>query len=553
MLTTPTLSESDTPFDPQKLDHLAWRIFTKRHGLTLPVDTINFLRSRLYPDLRQADVISSLNQMAIEFKSRPGVTTSTLVTVELLQQVLENSRRWQGGHLTDNNIEARRNFVQVSSGEKCLKWEWDSIERRFIASIPDHLGQLASIAYCKVEMFRRRYEITKQRVLAHLKSIDNEINLASVKSVKGQHLNELQRLFGFITERPEGGGMTMVLEDSDDQIKLDFSQLKQDSPQIDSQMINNKNILPTNQAPFLTEDSLVLVEGLADGFQFRVLKLIPPPLDTSNTPAIRNHLIDLPIKLNVARHLESQHLDSSLMVLSDLYLDCPQVMNRFVTLLEQLSKDTKPFPLSIVLQGPYLSRPPPLHLPILKHLTTLLSNLANILSRFPNLRKQCRFLLQPGPSDPLQVPWWPTIPWPTDSNLLESFRQQDIDIEILANPARLFFFDREIVVVRGEMTSWLWNHGLKELDCPFENVDTFKLLLEQGYCAPLPVEILPRAWNLDHVLDLFPPPDVLVVSECSIGRDQMVTNCLCVNAGSFAMANSSFALIYPLLNRVEWR
>lgn len=69
--------------------------------------------------------------------------------------------------------------------------------------------------------------------------------------------------------------------------------------------------------------------------------------------------------------------------------------------------------------------------------------------------------------------------------------------------------------------------------------------------APLPLNVSPVLWQMDHCLTIFPLPDLVVVADRFQSFAINQHGCLFANPGSFARSGLDFYVYYPALNEVE--
>lgn len=61
-----------------------------------------------------------------------------------------------------------------------------------------------------------------------------------------------------------------------------------------------------------------------------------------------------------------------------------------------------------------------------------------------------------------------------------------------------------------------------------------KTILDQGHLAPVPLSECPIYWQHDHVLQLYPPPDAVIIGDCSADNYVMkYGGCDAMNPGQF--------------------
>lgn len=69
-----------------------------------------------------------------------------------------------------------------------------------------------------------------------------------------------------------------------------------------------------------------------------------------------------------------------------------------------------------------------------------------------------------------------------------------------------------------------------------------KTLVSQGHLCPLPGEMCPIYWTLDHTLYLYPLPDVVVVGDRYGAFTSQTTDCTIINPVRLRLIESVFLL-----------
>jgi hypothetical protein len=108
----------------------------------------------------------------------------------------------------------------------------------------------------------------------------------------------------------------------------------------------------------------------------------------------------------------------------------------------------------------------------------------------------------------------PRPAWPDDL-IASSFANTSISIQGLSNPSRLFLCNREIVLVRDNLSSLASRASLGRIipalsgeHCP----SVLQALVEQSNCFPFPMNIIAKAWDFDHSLTLYPLPHYVPIA-----------------------------------------
>ena len=75
-------------------------------------------------------------------------------------------------------------------------------------------------------------------------------------------------------------------------------------------------------------------------------------------------------------------------------------------------------------------------------------------------------------------------------------------------------------------------------------------LLDQAHLCPLPLEVKPLFWDLDHSMRLTPLPHLLILGDRTEKFVHSYNGCVVTNPGSFS-ADSSFIVYRPAERVVE--
>lgn len=205
--------------------------------------------------------------------------------------------------------------------------------------------------------------------------------------------------------------------------------------------------------------------------------------------------------------MEQRHLNALMVVVSDLWLDCPRTMQKFEQLLKSLTVCESTIPAAMILQGPFVSNPIP-NLSLVAHFQNLFNILALVIQKFPQFVQQTRFFLQPSLEDLLAPNTLPRMPIPVE--LLKPLLHAGIDVMAISNPSRIFAFTKEIAVMRYDWGPQLRRPGviLKGLEGSRDG-KVFRWMLEQAHTCPVSLAAQPRHWDYDHALCIYPLPDLV--------------------------------------------
>lgn len=254
-------------------------------------------------------------------------------------------------------------------------------------------------------------------------------------------------------------------------------------------------------------------------------------------------------ELEKLREQEIEHgQEGMFVVLSDVYLDSPAVMERIERMLAGYST-FDPLPI-FVFMGNFTSRP-------LsgggstKAMMGYFEDLASVICKFPKVASDGRFVFVPGPNDPGVTGVLPRAPIP--NFFTSALRSRVRHVTLASNPCRIRYFSKELVFFRDDLVGKMRRHCLLEPREEDEDDDVgggvtssassgqrqltrhaIKTVFDQGHLSPLPLSASPIYWQHDHALRLYPFPDALIVGD---GVDQYYENyeeCDAINPGPFS-------------------
>jgi len=473
---------------------------------------------------------------------------TNVVTTSLLEEVVAELSR-DAKDVTDE-------AVQMLDAFKTPRLEFDTMRKHFsLASFEKEKRTIYGEAVDKVDMFSQRYALIQQRILRqdifqpklvmagtpHQSDDGGTHTLTPVESLLGR--SGVRYLLGMIVQVEEG---KYYLEDHTAQVPLNFSQAS----------------LLTDG--FVTENSIVLVEGEAIDGVLHVHNMGSPIVenrsDAIKAIGLQNSDIFNSIgSLSELEKLSDQEIEHGqegmFVVLSDVYLDSPSVIEKIERMLEGYS-DFSPLPI-FVFMGNFTSKP-------LsggasegtKAMMSYFEDLTNIICKFPNVANEGRFVFIPGPNDPGITGVLPRGPIP--NYFTSSLRSKVRHAIFASNPCRMRFFTKEIVFFRDDLVGKMRRHCLME---PREDNDddtsgqrqlsrhAIKTVLDQGHLSPLPLSASPIYWQHDHALRLYPFPDALIVGDRVDQYYENYEECDAINPGPFS--NGFNFVVYRPIGEIQ--
>lgn len=386
-------------------------------------------------------------------------------------------------------------------------------------------------------MYMQRYALTHQRILRHKLFRPSDLGhlgtanemmqykLTPIESLLGRQKQASQKsllLLGLLAQVEEG---QYYLEDSTGQVPISFLHAK------------------VVEGFFVTEGNILLVEGtFQDGILYA--QRIGHPLleERQDSMAVIQQQVRHPA-FSMHHPLSS---DSPLVILSDVHLDQPRVLQQLEALFasfENYSQRRMPL---FCLMGNFCSQ---FQLHSGEQVRQCLEELAQLIARFPKLAAHAHFCLVPGPNDGVGhvLPY----SWPKSLGRMACWNKIP-NAHLTSNPAKIRWNGRTMTVFRQNVLSLLQQ---RQIPLPVADDDDgseiakvphlrlVKTLLDQGHL--LPVANAPIYWNYDHALSLYPLPDSLILgSSDAAAFHEIYGGVDVIHPGSFAK-QGEFARYVP--------
>lgn len=551
-----TPSSSSTSLTTKKLNQLVWQIFTKSYGLTLQADAATFLSDKITNySMNESQTTEFLNYMAQNY-SKISKDRSGMVSKQNIELVFAQVYQAQDYKEAGKGQQDIRKYIKVLDAFNTPKFEYD-VHGKVFKKLACNSEMFSDSGKDKISFNLRRFNIVKQRILKQLRSESNETTskittLTSIKSMKGINSPNMERyVFGLITEMSEG---IYSLEDPEEFITLDFSNLKE-SPN-----------------DFIMEGGLFLLKGICLGSRFLVQSISSVPCEKrKETMSMLTHpdiseATNFAEPLHELKQMELQAKNARFVIVSEVWLDQPQILERLKTLFDGFNAQGS-LPELFIFIGPFSSNPPKDGPRAWSHYQDLFDDFAEFIERIKNVR-QCRFVFVPAGNDPGFVDSMlprPAIPEP----IFDAWKRAKFDFVLTSNPCRIVYFSQEIVIFKNEITQQMRTKSLnshliekKEAEEDFELTTkqeikltdyqkSLKSFLDQSTLSPFSISNQTVLWDSDHSLSLYPIPDVLIVAERQNCYEFAYEDCKCANPGSFPSSEGSFLLYSPAQKRFD--
>jgi DNA polymerase epsilon subunit 2 len=366
----------------------------KTRGLTLQADAGRSLIKILN---EQEDFEQSLSEVVKELKKRieRGDITSSVISLEIIQGMVD--------YLTLDDTDIAMQSTQAIDAFKMHRLEFDENAKTFKITLPpepkplttseddDPVPDVYAPAQARARMYRERLLFIQQRL------VKSGFAMRGIRSRTGDaatavtELSTVQSLLGSSGEHLLLGYLVQTqvdvwqIEDLTDIIKVDLM-----------------TVSPASDVLYM-EGSIVLVLGTLQSGIFKASVIASPPAMPRHDQLRTMGIVDAfgtgvrHEQLEQMAELEDKSSDIFILI-SDVCLDKPKVLDRLEKVFQGFENwDVVPL---FVLVGNFV------------HTTVFMENgrniiieaftkLANLIGSFPRLSQEAKFVLVPGPNDPL--------------------------------------------------------------------------------------------------------------------------------------------------------
>lgn len=442
-----------------------------------------------------------------------------------------------------NETVTSEHILQVIPAFEAPKFKYSVDRKQFLPTREAPMLHSAD-ADAKATLFRERFELLRQRTLRHrmfAKAAEGTsgglgLQLSPLSSLLGKNKPGGNKkiknvvVMGMISQLEEG---KYFLEDLDASVR----------------------ILLTGEVEYsmglFTEIGIVLAEGVYDDGTFHAesIGFPPPELHHESTKSFGALNFfggeTLPGEQIAMHNIEVQNEGSMFVVLSDVWLDKPNVREKLRSLFDGFS-GMSPAP-TFVLMGNFLSQSyGPAQATVLKDSLGLLSD---IITEFEELAKNGQFIFVPGPKDvgggvgnilPRRA-----LPRSCTAKLQAKVPNAHFG----TNPTRVRYCTQEIVLFREDIVNKMRRNCILPPKLEGEEneitMHLLKTVVDQAHLCPLPLHVQPIYWEFDHALRLYPVPDVMILADKFDSYRHVYSGALAFNPGSFVASDFSFVVYTP--------
>ncbi|XP_034192856.2 DNA polymerase epsilon subunit 2 [Osmia lignaria lignaria] len=435
-----------------------------------------------------------------------------------------------------DTLKSTETVINVIDLFNAPKIKYDLSKRKFVLETirPD----IYTEARYKTEIFKNRYELLWYRTLRHDlfsppklgEKKDDWIELVPIEHLLSENKSGNICVMGLLTQLTEG---QYYLEDLGGTIKID---------------LRRANF----QDGLIVEASMVIASGdYRDGVLY-VEELGFPPAESTHNARVDfgnantfggSNKLSLKFSEKL-KHYEDSNKDGMIVFVSEMWLDDVVVLQKFKTMLAGYADCP---PIAFVLCGHFLSFPT--STTSLDKLKEGLKDLSEIIKQYPGIKESSKFIFVPASEDIGSAKILPRSPLP--KCLTENFRKNIPGAIFTTNPCRIQYCTKEIVVIREDILTKMCRNTLNFPHTGNIYDHYAKSIICQSHLTPLSLSIVPIYWKLDHTLQLYPTPDLIVSADKFESYETKQSNCHIINPGLFPKNNYSFKVYIPALDLIE--
>ncbi|KAJ3006469.1 DNA polymerase epsilon subunit 2 [Thoreauomyces humboldtii] len=538
-----------------------YKILTKKHGLTLQTDAVKYLAT-VVEDLPPEELVETLNYIATSYIQHEdggrilvdraslettvdsifrkaainqaidmATTTATITSTTHGGLVTATSDQQPAPEITLADISA---YLHVIDSFQLPRWRFTSDNKGFVR-VPEHQMKLLAPAQEKVNAYRDRFDLIRERLLRHdsfraktYAKRDETLEIMPIKNLQGHKPGDYL-LFGMLTQVEEG---RYHLEDPDALIELELNNV-------------------ARGIGLYTLNCFLLVEGYyTEERKFRVRTLgMPLAEQRQRSLAAFGHNVNFfggPVagdEMVVLETVESKMTDVMFVIVSDVWLDQPRVVMKLRQLFEGFSGESSVRPLAFIFIGSFISTPYIYDIDSAAAYKDCWNTLADLLADFKEIAQSSHFIFVPGPNDPWNANILPRPHVP--DHFTARVRQRVPNAKFVSNPCRIRYCTQEIVVFREDLVNRMRRNCIvaPSEEVPMEQ-HLIATIVEQAHLCPLPISVRPAYWAYDHALRIYPTPHMLVLADRYDSYAETYEGCQAINPGPFP-SGFGFMVYWP--------
>uniref|UniRef100_A0AAV1UIC8 DNA polymerase epsilon subunit n=1 Tax=Peronospora matthiolae TaxID=2874970 RepID=A0AAV1UIC8_9STRA len=524
----------------------------KVQGLSFHADALRHLTQELTnePSLQLEDVL-----FAVKNNIDHSKMTTSVVTLEALESALDTLLAVSAA----NEFEQIQVFGAFYTPRLHFNTHTNSYELKADAHRRLHAGPESRIQLLRNRFFSADLRVKRNRLFAPpstaaANSAEFYMELSRIESLLG--VAGVRRVIGMLGQDER---KRFYLEDFTSRIVIDLA-----------------NAVYTDG--IFTVNCVVLVEGQVMDDVLHVQSMgFPPPETKEASMDVLGGIDPLGVEVSMQQREQMKTLEASdhhatFIVLSDVHLDDPNVTTKLDELFQGLESVQ---PTLFILMGDFMSASigGSADSNSLQDLREYLDELGNLITKYPGIANNARFVLVPGPNDPGSSRAFPRHPLP--DLCTRELRRKVPNLTCSTNPCRIRYYTQDLVIFRDNLQQKMQRHAIlpplpserdEEAVIDTDNEEVIassvvsqmdiskhlaKTLIDQAHLCPLPLMANPINWDFDASLQLFPAPDVLIIGDSTEQYQLGYSSVGVFHPGPFH-ADFSFVLYRPSTNTTEF-
>ncbi|KAJ3276477.1 DNA-directed DNA polymerase epsilon, subunit B [Terramyces sp. JEL0728] len=439
-----------------QLAPLIYKVLTRKYGYKVTMPAIQFLQSFVEDQqVDQENFLYLLDEISKEYQGNIIEKAQLeLVVADILKKNSESSG--------DEQFQQLQKYLSIVDLFALPKYVYYPQKDQFALENSDK--QFLSKVQDKSLEYRNRYEVIKQRILrneAFLKptfsaDLNSYYKITPIIHLKGKPPGKYL-LFGLLCEIQEG---KLFIEDSDCYIEITLG--------ANLQLGNG----------IFTRGCFVLAEGdyTVNGV-FIVETLAMPQPETrrktlTNIPLSKDFFGGHHVDPNDHLLSEVEKAEVSFVILSDVWLDNHLTLEKLDVLFRGYSEAVIPF--MFIFIGNFQSTSYVHSASAAASYRENFDQLANIISKYPQISQQSRFIFIPGPNDPYcNVYPKPPIPGQFCKKLLSKVK----NVTLASNPCRIKYAKQDIVIFREDLMNLMLRNSVIPVEG--DNIDKYLILADK--------------------------------------------------------------------------
>ncbi|OHS95026.1 DNA polymerase epsilon subunit 2 [Tritrichomonas foetus] len=495
-------------------------------GLALKRDAMKLLCSYLDKTDDPEDTLQLILQRL------PSIHQDSLITKEVIDELVKTLKK---------SASPTHHVFAFQSAFDIPKYVFDNAERSYIPAKKENANQPNAFSVLgkstdKISVYQERYQILKT-CLNHTSTFHASSVQFGIASSKSYSITPIASLISLGDESVillgylDSDSSTVTLEDPTGIVPIDIESVKE-------------HLL---SGIFSVGNIVVVQADYHDGVVYCSLIGHPPAQTATSFFQLYWKVHNDPFGWDITKEtsielqelLKTQHENSLVTVFSDVWIDVPAVLDNFN---EVLSKYDKCPPNIMIICGSFTSRP--FSFDQFATFTKLFTKFCDTIKLHKTIYDNTQICIVPSLNDLGSAHVYPRPAFPESlAHLLEN-------AHFMTNPCRIRFLNQTITIFRDDLLKRMANSAVFQVPETDAHNHLLTTIIDQRHLCPVDLEHAPIAWQYDHSLRLFPPPNVLALCDSCQAWTSNYADCHAFNPGQFG-SNGTYAQYFPAEGRAE--